>query len=319
MRTTQILSVFPKITVLVAGDIRLDRRLTYDPSLSGPGTGRLAAVSTEVAPGAGGAIASGLIALGAYRVSVLGVVGDDGFGLELIRALEARSIGHELTVKGARVPTSARTRLVNSETGAEDQPRIDTVNIHALPEEVERKVLTRLESAVGAFDVLIIADHAETESGGVVTPAMRRLLREVAVRHPNKVLWVDSPRRMEHFRRGVMRTTQRHADEASRELFGAVDYHRLRERVEAKSLMIDQSPRGVLVIEPYTETFVETDPAEAGAGGAESFSGAAAVALSATGSAVDAAQFGNLVASVSVRKKGMAAASPEEVLLAARG
>jgi bifunctional ADP-heptose synthase (sugar kinase/adenylyltransferase) len=318
MRTTQILSVFPKITVLVAGDIRLDRRLTYDPSLSGPGTGRLAAVSTEVAPGAGGAIASGLIALGAYRVSVLGVLGDDGFGLELMRALDARNIGHELTVKGARVPTSARTRFINAETGAEDQPRIDTVNVQVLPEEVERKVLTRLESAVGAFDVLIIADHAETE-GGVVTPAMRRLLHDVAVRHPAKVLWVDSPRRMEHFRRGVMRTTQRHADETSRELFGTVDYHRLRERVEAKSLMIDQSPRGVLVIEPYTETFVETDPAEAGAGGAESFSGAAAVALSATGSAVDAARFGNLVASISVRKKGMAAASPEEVLLAARG
>jgi bifunctional ADP-heptose synthase (sugar kinase/adenylyltransferase) len=318
MRTTQILSVFPKITVLVAGDIRLDRRLTYDPSLSGPGMGRIAAVSGEAAPGGGGAIASSLVALGAYRVSVLSVIGDDGFGLELTRALVARGIAHELTVKAAGVPTCARTRLINASTGAEDQPRIDTVNLQPIPGEIERKVLTRLESAVSAFDVIVIADHAETGSG-VVTPAMRRLLRDVAMRHPRKVLWVDSPRRPEDFRRTVVRTTGRRADEACRELFGAVDYHRLRQHLEAKLLMIDQSPRGVLIVEPYTEEFVETDPAEAAAGGAESFSGAAAVALSATGSPVDAAQFGNLVASVSVKKNGMAAASPEEVLLAAQG
>ena len=53
------------------------------------------------------------------------------------------------------------------------------------------------------------------------------------------------------------------------------------------------------------------------AGAGDSFSAGAALALAITGSARDAARFGNLVASITVRKRGTGVASPEEVLAAA--
>jgi sugar/nucleoside kinase (ribokinase family) len=52
-------------------------------------------------------------------------------------------------------------------------------------------------------------------------------------------------------------------------------------------------------------------------GAGDSFSAGAALALAITGSATDAARFGNLVASITVKKRGTGAASPEEVLAAA--
>ena len=54
-------------------------------------------------------------------------------------------------------------------------------------------------------------------------------------------------------------------------------------------------------------------------GAGDSFSAGAACALAATGDPVEAAWFGNLVASITVQKTGTGTASPEEVMQAARG
>src|SRR5213075_2576970 len=82
------------LTALVVGDICLDRWCTYDPSEAEPsretGIPRVGVISTTVTPGAGGTVANNLAALGVGRVSVLGAIGDDGFGYELRCALAAR-------------------------------------------------------------------------------------------------------------------------------------------------------------------------------------------------------------------------------------
>ena len=52
-------------------------------------------------------------------------------------------------------------------------------------------------------------------------------------------------------------------------------------------------------------------------GAGDSFSAGAALALRVTGSPAEAARFGNLVASITIMKKGTGTASPEEVLAAA--
>ncbi len=320
MTTAQILTGFTKIAALVVGDICLDRWCTYDPELSEPsretGIPRIGVIATEVTPGGGGTVANNLIALEAYRVAVLGVLGDDGFGAELQQALEERDISTEFMVKAPRVPTFTYTKLINAKTGIEDQPRVDHVNPRPMPEEIERKILTRLESAVGGYDVIIVADQAETE-GGVVTPAMRRMLRDLAARSPGKVFWADSRKRIEQFRRVVVKPNRQEADEASLRLFGTLDYQRLREHLESPIMIVTQGPGGVTVVEPEGVTPVETRPVEkpvdiCGAG--DSFTAGAAMALSVTGSAVEAARIGNLAASVTIMKKGTGTASPREVL-----
>lgn len=121
MTAAEILAEFPKYSALIVGDICLDRWCTYDPGTAEPsretGIPRVGVVSTEITPGAGGTVANNLAALGIGRVAVLGIVGDDGFGYELKKALSGRGISPELLVASPDVPTFTYTKLINISTG----------------------------------------------------------------------------------------------------------------------------------------------------------------------------------------------------------
>src|SRR5450759_3306444 len=100
MTIPEILAQFPKLSVLVVGDICLDRWCTYDPATSEPsaetGIPRLGIIASEVTPGGGGTVANNLASLGPAKVAVLGVRGDDGFGYELDHALTGHGIDASL-------------------------------------------------------------------------------------------------------------------------------------------------------------------------------------------------------------------------------
>jgi hypothetical protein len=51
--------------------------------------------------------------------------------------------------------------------------------------------MDRLESAIAGFDLIFVSDQSETEQG-VITPAVRRLLAVLAVRHSQRIFWADS-------------------------------------------------------------------------------------------------------------------------------
>jgi rfaE bifunctional protein kinase chain/domain len=323
MTTAEILAAIRKIAALVVGDICLDHWCTYDSALSEPsretGIPVTGVMGSYVSPGAGGTVANNLAALNPYRVAALGVLGADGNGFELERALQARGVSLDLMVKDPRLPTYTYMRLFNSETGVEDRPRVDFIPFRPLPVEVERKVMQRLDSAIGGFDVIVVADQARTEHGGVITPAVRGLLRTLALRHPDKVIWAHSRRRSEHYRGVIVKPNRQEADEACLRLFRTVDYERLREHLETKLLVVTRGKEGAVVVEPGRETTVLTVPVAKPVdplGAGDSFSAAAALALAATGSPIAAARFGNLVSGVTIMKEGTGTASPDEVLAA---
>jgi rfaE bifunctional protein kinase chain/domain len=316
MNLPQILEQIRSLKVLVIGDICLDRWCWYDPSLAEAsretGILRTAVVRTEITPGAGGTVANNLAALGLRDVAVLGVVGDDGFAWELQSALSARGIDPDLLIASADISTFTYTKLLNTTTGDEDLPRVDFVNTHDLSEEAEHRLITQIDNQAPRFDVVIVSDQAETERGGVVTPAVRQ--RVVALN--NKVVWVDSRRRPELFRNVVLKPNEDEAAAACRRAFGEVNYRKLYEELALRLLIVTHGDRGALVIDNDGEQLVPTRKVKTvdicGAG--DSFSAGAACALAVTGSPVDAAKFGNLVASVTVTKKGTGTASPEELL-----
>lgn len=320
MTVEQILARFPDRRALVVGDICLDRWCTYDPKESEPsretGIPRLAVVETEVTPGAGGTVANNLAALGTGRVAVLGILGEDGHGFELRQALSRRGIEHELCVPEPSVATFTYTKLLNAETGEEDRPRVDFINRRPPPAAAETRVLQNLRDAAAEFDVILVSDQAETETGGVVTPAVRAELARLAANAPEKVIWVDSRLRPEHFRQVIVKPNEDEAVAACHRAFGAHDFHRLRRLMEAPLLWVTHGSAGVVVI-GETETWVPTvaiaKPVDI-CGAGDSFSAGAAVAYSITRDAEAAARFGNLVASITIMKKGTGTASPAEVL-----
>jgi rfaE bifunctional protein kinase chain/domain len=325
MTVDQILAAFPRHSALVVGDICLDRWCTYDPTTSEPsretGIPRIGVVSSVVTPGAGGTVANNLAALGIGRVAVLGAVGDDGFGHELKRALQQRGISPDLLVTSSELPTFTYTKLLNAQNSEEDQPRVDFINTRPLPAAVEDEVLERLRSRAPEFDVILVSDQAETSQGGVITARVRGVLAELAAQHPEKIIWVDSRMRSNLFHGVILKPNQHEAAAACSAALGHTDYQEFRRHIGATLLFITQGARGVLVVsndgEQLVPTVAEAKPVDI-CGAGDSFSAGASVALAATGSATTAARFGNLVASITIMKKGTGTATPQEVREAAR-
>jgi rfaE bifunctional protein kinase chain/domain len=319
MTTAGLLAAFRSLRVLVAGDVCLDRWCTYDLALADPsretGIARVGVVSTEVTPGAAGTIANNLAALGAGRVDVLGMIGDDGFGYELRQALAARGISDDLLVEAPGVPTFTYTKLLNAATGEEDLPRIDFVYTKPVPQTVEREIVSRLRGA--RYDVILVSDQAETQQGGVVTAPVRSAVEDLAREQPETVIWVDSRLRAELFRGVVVKPNHQEAEAASRRLLGTVDYEEWRRRAELRGLIVTHGGEGALVVEAGGHRWVparRVDRPVDICGAGDSFSAGAAMALRVAGDALQAAEFGNRVAGITIMKKGTGTASPAEVL-----
>lgn len=321
MSPQEILERLPKLRALVVGDICLDRWCTYDPSMNEPsretGLTRAAVVSTVNTPGAGGTVANNLAALGVGHIAVLGTYGDDGHGYELFQSLKSSRIDPSLMV---RTPgqTFTYTKLLNAATGEEDLGRVDYI---APPPsaEAEAEILRRLCDAAPGYDVVLISDQMELETGGVVTPALRDALAGLAVAQPHLIVWVDSRLRAEKFRNVIVKPNEREAKEACERL-GVASYAELHAHIGHSLMMITHGGEGVAILNGSGEKWVPTRKVEqpvdiCGAG--DSFSAGAAMALAAGATPEESVHFGHLVASITIMKKGTGTASPEEVLEAA--
>jgi rfaE bifunctional protein kinase chain/domain len=310
MTTAGILAEFPKLRALVVGDVALDRWCRYDPALADPsretGIPRIGVVSTVVTAGAAGTVANNIAALGA-RVTVLGAIGDDGFGFELARAL-----GDHLLVQSREIATFTYTKLINDRTGEEDLPRVDFVNTRPIPDALDRELVSRLQQAAPDYDVILVSDQAETSHGGVITPRMREALTRL-----DRLVWVDSRMRAELFPGVVVKPNLEEAEAASIRVLGRVDFEEFRRQIRARLLIVTHGPDGALVIDENGARWshgrrVEKPVDICGAG--DSFSAGAALALKVTGDPLEAARIGNLVASITIMKKGTGTATPAEIL-----
>lgn len=320
MNVADILADIRKLRVLVVGDVCLDRWCQYDPKLADPSREtdipRVGVVATEVTPGAAGTIASNVAALGA-SVGVLGVIGVDGFGFELKGALAARGIDGSRLVESSGVATFTYTKLINSESGQEDLPRVDFVNTRALPADLEAELVRRLEESAPGYDVILVSDQAETEAGGVVTAPVRDALARIAAARPVWI-WADSRMRPELFR-GVIMKINRFEAEAACERAGCEDFEALRKVMHAPILVVTRGGMGAQVFTGDLPTFVKAkaiaNPVDI-CGAGDSFSAGAALTLATKRGEITAVRFGNLVASITIMKKGTGTATPEEVLAA---
>ncbi len=315
MTDSAILDALPGLSALIVGDICLDHWCHYDPALAlqsaETGIPRVAILRTKSTAGAGGTVANNLAALGVGRVSVLGIVGCDGYGFELRQALSASGIHHELLVEAPGVQTFTYTKLINQATGREDLPRVDF--LMQPTSEAERLVLDRLLPAIDAHDLILIADQAETDTAGVVTAAVRNLIAELATVYRDKVFLADSRRRARHFRRVLLKANREEAEAAA----APEDLASLRQKTKAPVLFVTQGGDGVRLFQPDGEAVVAVPKVEnpvdiCGAG--DSFAAGAAAAYFLTGSAIRAAEFGSRVARITIGKPGTGVATPEEVL-----
>ncbi len=217
--------------MLVVGDICLDRWCTYAPDLSEPsretGLERTAVVATQVTPGATGTVASNLKALGVGVVSVLGIIGDDGHGMELKKALTRGGIDGSLLVE-CEGATFTYTKLINQKTLVEDLGRLDFLSLPPGPE-AEDELVKRLEQSFRAYDAILVVDQMETALGGAVTARVRESLVRAGRDGAAKLIWVDSRLRLEKFTGLTLKPNERELNEACARLgLEAADHAGLR-------------------------------------------------------------------------------------------
>jgi rfaE bifunctional protein kinase chain/domain len=317
----EIIDKFSASRVLVVGDICLDRWCRYDPAEADisreTGIARIGVVGTEVTPGAGGTVANNMAALGAGRIAVLGAIGQDGFAFELERALAERRIDYHLLVASPRIQTFTYTKLINDATGVEDKPRVDHINTRTLPDEVEDQLIANFHSAYRDFDIILIADQAETDHGGVISPALREMICDVAERHPEKIVIADSRNRIEQFRNVIAKPNGQEADRACRKVIGVIDYVRLRKTIGSRPLVVTRGAEGAMLIAEKGEIQIPaplTDQPVDICGAGDSFAAGLALTLHVTGDIETAVRLGVLVSGITIMKKGTGTASPAEVL-----
>lgn len=321
MNPAQVLDAFSRLSVLVVGDICLDCWRRYDPAASEPsretGIPRIGVVESESTPGAGGTIANNLAALGAGRIGVLGITGDDGSGYELRRELVRRGVETDYLFSVPGFPTFTYTKLINRLTGEEDLPRVDLLPTRPLPVEIEERLIEALRAAAPLHDAIVISDQAETGQAMVVTPRMREALAALASQLPEKVFWADSRLRAEEFRNVIVKPNQTEAEAACLRLFGNVDHQALLRHIQAPLLVVTEGPQGARLVYPGREERIPAVPVAqpvdiCGAG--DSFTAAAVCALAVTRDPAEAARFGNLAASITIMQKGTGTASRAELL-----
>lgn len=323
MTVAEILAKFANLNVLVLGDICLDRWCQYDPALSEPsretGIPRIAVTSYEATAGACGTVANNLVDLGVGRVTVMGAIGDDAHGAELSVALARRSIATDLVIRSTELQTFTYTKHINQVTGMEDLPRVDFINHTPLPISIDLQLRGLFDQFAPSFDAILVLDQAETSQGGIVTPLMQQGVNALAAQHPERVVWVDSRARAEHFRHCFLKPNHQELMETAERLGMPSELTKIQTALSLRALIVTEGEKGARIADAAGERRspgidVGTPVDICGAG--DSFSAGAASAL-AVGATIDEATWiGNLVASITIMKKGTGTATQQEVLAA---
>lgn len=330
-RLESLLSPFPALTVLVVGDFFLDKYLLINPRLAEVSleTGLEAhqVVKVRCSPGAAGTVTANLRALG-VNVLPLGVVGDDGEGYELKRALRAIGVDAALLIESADRFTPTYTKPMRQEAshGSEwhELNRLDIKNRIPLPAKLEDAIITQLRNALPSVQGAVIVDQVSEADCGVITERVRLELCAQARAHPDKVLAADSRERIGLFQDVILKCNVREAVRAALPAGDPTD-QRL---VEACGTMLAARARrpvfvtvGAEGIWLFDESGSERVPARPAAGpidpvgAGDSVMAGLVSALCAGASPREAAIVGNLAASVTIKQIGTTGtASPAQVL-----
>lgn len=330
-RLDELLRRFRGLRVAVAGDFFLDAYYDCDPGLeeSSLETGNPChqVVRTRRRPGAAGAVAANLAALGAGSVHAVGFCGEDGEGWELRRALEGLDLEMSgfLTAPGRRTPTYGKVCSLRREGGrpapGEELHRLDVRNRAPTPAAVRDRLAGYLRGA--GWDAVVAVDQVPEAGCGAVTPGMRTCLEELARGSPQTVVLADSRRRIRRFRGLAIKPNHREAAAA----LGLRPARSIREAAaQAEGLARGERPvfltlgeRGLVTAVPgeparhvagFPAADVPVDPVGAG----DSCAAALACCLAAGASPVEAALVASLAGSITAQQVGATGtASPAQV------
>lgn len=326
----RIIRKLPDISLLVIGDYFLDRYFLIDPAKDEPSreTGLTAyqIVGRRLSPGAAGTVTNNLRALGVGKVHALGIIGDDGEGLELRRALEATGVDTDsLIVTNERVtPTYTKPLVVEADQEREIN-RLDIKNWSATPAHLEEEIIRRLNTLAEQVDGIIVLDQVEEADHGVVTAAVREALATLGRKFPELPIYADSRAFTPLFRDIIVKCNHHDAvasvmpdrvGDESEETIRACGLE-MAKRTN-RPVFVTRGPDGQLVFDGDQVTSVPALKVEGPidiVGAGDATTAGTVCGLCCGASLPDAAMLGNIVSSITIQQLGTTGtASPEQVL-----
>jgi D-beta-D-heptose 7-phosphate kinase/D-beta-D-heptose 1-phosphate adenosyltransferase len=328
VRVRELVACFPRVRVLVVGDVMLDQFLI----------GRVSRISPE-APvpvveflketwrlGGAANVARNVRTLGA-TVDLVGVVGVDAAAETLRAELAAGGIGDEGLVADPRRPTTRKLRIVT--TRNQQVARVDHESDSDVTGEVEAALAAHLAARLPAASIVIVSDYLK----GVVTRGLTRwLVSEAAVRQVPTLVDPKIPH-MDYYAGATLVTPNHHEAESAtarriRDMDGAREVAReFRRRVGCQSVLITWGEHGMWLLEGrpappgvtqgdvVSEMHLDAAAREVAdvTGAGDTVIATIALGLAAGGSLAEAAALANHAAGVAVGHFGPAAVSPQEL------
>ena len=323
----RILACLPSKTVGVVGDLFLDRYLDIDAALTESsvetGLDAYQVAGVRSFPGALGTIINNLVALGVGTILPFAIIGDDGEGHELRQALARMPVVRAdgvISWDGRRTPTYTKPMLCESGKTPRELNRLDIKNRTPTPNEALTAVRACLQKELASLDALIVLDQVSEADCGVIAAPLRDWLNDIGLSQPTRFILADSRNRIGLFRNvhikpnttECLRATGLPPDRWAQALRQLGDQTK-------RAVFCTRGEDGLAVFRPgETEILsVRGYPVDGPIDivGAGDSCGAGIVCATVAGAdALEAAAFGNLVASITVQQLGVTGtASPEQV------
>ena len=310
------------LRVLVLGDMVVDEYISGRPdriSREAPVL-ILTYTGTFVRPGGATNVAYNLSRLGA-RTSVVGVIGDDGFGRDLRATLDDLGIGSDGLLVNSLRATSTKTRVLAKGTQEAQQQivRIDRIDEKPVDGEVRDRMIEATCSALQHVDALLISDYAHGVIGAEIIETCLPEARKRGV-----IVTVDSHGDLFRFR-GVTAATPNQPEAEStlgrplRDSEALIEGGQaLLDGMEAEGVLITRGSEGIALfqrgVEPYMLPISSDEPEVVDPTGAgDTVSAVFTLAIAAGASMRTAAFLSNVAGGEVVRRVGAAALSIDEL------
>jgi rfaE bifunctional protein kinase chain/domain len=324
-RLLRIIDQFPHRTLAVFGDLIADQFLY----------GQTARVSREAPvlvlqyrdlvrlPGGGANAANNLLDLGC-NVVVIGVVGLDEAGKDLLAALKRKGADVRHVAKLKSYSTPIKTRILAGAHHSAPQQIVRIDKEPRLDSGVRSPLWHKLRRVLHNLDGIIVSDYGY----GVASPSAVQELKNVGMR-PGTPLVVDSRFRMADFRRVTSMTPNITELEAStgnsigrdQQLLRRVASRVLR-RQGLDSILVTQGRFGMTLLEgrrqPVHIPIYGTDEVADVTGAGDTVIAVFTLALACGAMPEDAARLANYGAGIVVMKRGTATVSRQELISVVR-
>lgn len=179
---THILGKFDKVSVLVIGDLMVDRYVSGVMSRISPEAPTpLIEITGETVQLGGAANAINTIRSLGASVLATGFIGDDWFGKKMLGLLKKENVDSSNILSIKERPTTVKTRII---VGRQQILRLDSECKNPLDDEYTRDLLDIVQKNIDSVDVILISDYNK----GVVTNSLLKGITSLAMTHSKPVV-----------------------------------------------------------------------------------------------------------------------------------